>query len=637
MGNTGEPITTGEASESRQNATQALQNSGQQPTSQEALLHFTRGPSKYPGIQLQPETRPITLNQLVNEVKGIYVGLVMVESKCIEIDSDQGNAQAKFSDEQWQALITLHRTLLHEHHDFMLASQHPSGSPALRRLAQKYAMPARMWRHGIHSFLELLRHRLPESQEHMVTFIYLAYSMVALLYETVPAFEDTWIECLGDLSRYRMAIEDDNQRIRDTWANVSREWYTLASRRAPTTGRLYHHRAILARQHVTTQLYYYAKSLCVPIPFLSTRESILTLLEPVLSGSAPRVAQIDLAFVLIHAILFTGKSNSQLAAAVSRFHSLLPRHIEATGRAWIETGAHTAIILCCAQLQYGADDNDLMKLLRLPPVGLGRADDGRRDTRTARTARADAREPLTRSQALALETSRIVLSLVGNVHCYGFVHVLMAWLVSLAQIPGAMDHVERTVDWPALVTFLNAMLKTHARYDRLLLETVMQVPEETEREEAAGPPADTVPHPPQQRSIEAKPLPEDWTLRGLLFGQLFPAGWFGDAANMDDNEVVMETSAMTPIRCERILWLGVRLAHCETWMLYDAVKHEFSVAPEFDRPAGEADEGADEDDDEEDQEDDVNNGKVEEDDDINLSDAESLSFSKGPSTSTLNR
>lgn len=41
----------------------------------------------------------------------------------------------------------------------------------------------------------------------MLAFIYLAYSMMALLYETVPAFEDTWMECLGDLRRYRMAIE----------------------------------------------------------------------------------------------------------------------------------------------------------------------------------------------------------------------------------------------------------------------------------------------------------------------------------------------------------------------------------------------------------------------------------------------
>ncbi len=141
-------------------------------------------------------------------MKGIYAGLVMVESKCIEVDNAQSSQNAadpqqKLSDEQWMALIALHRTLLHEHHDFFLASQHPSASDALKRLANKYAMPARMWRHGIHSFLELLRHRLPASLEHMLSFIYLAYSMMALLFETVPTFEDTWIECLGDLGRYR--------------------------------------------------------------------------------------------------------------------------------------------------------------------------------------------------------------------------------------------------------------------------------------------------------------------------------------------------------------------------------------------------------------------------------------------------
>jgi hypothetical protein len=109
-------------------------------------------------LVLQPETRPISQEQLVAEVKGIYAGLVMVEAKCIEVDNKQASlaqadpsAQPKLNNEQWQALIALHRTLLHEHHDFFLASQHPSASAALRRLASKYAMPARMWRHGIHS------------------------------------------------------------------------------------------------------------------------------------------------------------------------------------------------------------------------------------------------------------------------------------------------------------------------------------------------------------------------------------------------------------------------------------------------------------------------------------------------------
>jgi hypothetical protein len=178
---------------------------------------------------LQPETRPITQEQLVNEVKGIYAGLVMVEKKCVEIDQQQASTTNKLSDEQWQALIALHRTLLHEHHDFFLASQHPSSSPALRRLAVKYAMPARMWRHGIHSFLKLLRHRLPGSLDHMLAFVYLAYSMMALLMESVPNFEETWIECLGDLARYRMAIEEADLRDHEVWSGVARMWYNKAA------------------------------------------------------------------------------------------------------------------------------------------------------------------------------------------------------------------------------------------------------------------------------------------------------------------------------------------------------------------------------------------------------------------------
>lgn len=234
----------------------------------------------------QPETRPISQDQLVTEVKGIYAGLVMVESKCIEVNNaqnSQNDPSNKLNNEQWQALIALHRILLHEHYDFFLASQHPSASPALRRLASKYAMPARMWRHYIHSFLELLRHRLPASQEHILMFIYLAYSIMALLYKTVPAFEDTWIKCLSDLRRYRMAIEDNDIRDRENWTTVSRHWYSKASDKAPTTRRLYHHLAILARPNALQQLYYYTKSLYIAILFGSTRESIIILFDPILA------------------------------------------------------------------------------------------------------------------------------------------------------------------------------------------------------------------------------------------------------------------------------------------------------------------------------------------------------------------
>jgi hypothetical protein len=42
-------------------------------------------------ILIQPETRPISQEQLVAEIKGIYAGLAMVEAKCIETDIKSGN------------------------------------------------------------------------------------------------------------------------------------------------------------------------------------------------------------------------------------------------------------------------------------------------------------------------------------------------------------------------------------------------------------------------------------------------------------------------------------------------------------------------------------------------------------------
>ncbi|KAH4222557.1 hypothetical protein HBI05_254510, partial [Parastagonospora nodorum] len=227
------------------------------PTSEAQYYQSQRHDTRYPDLVLQLDNLPITQEQLASEIKSIYAGLTMVETKCDRAQAaaaqNSSDPNHKLASDHWQGLITLHRTLLHEYHDFFLASQHPSALPALRRLPAKYSMPARMWKHGIHSFLELLRRRLPDSIDYTLAFIYLAYQMMALLYETVPAFEDTWIECLGDLGRYRMAIEDEDICDRETWAGVARSWYTKASDKNPTVGRLYHHLAILARPNALEQ------------------------------------------------------------------------------------------------------------------------------------------------------------------------------------------------------------------------------------------------------------------------------------------------------------------------------------------------------------------------------------------------
>ena len=42
-----------------------------------------------PELILQPETRPISHDQLIVKVKGIYAELVMVEAKCIDVDEKE--------------------------------------------------------------------------------------------------------------------------------------------------------------------------------------------------------------------------------------------------------------------------------------------------------------------------------------------------------------------------------------------------------------------------------------------------------------------------------------------------------------------------------------------------------------------
>ncbi|KAI0023857.1 hypothetical protein F4780DRAFT_728108 [Xylariomycetidae sp. FL0641] len=247
-------------------------------------------PIPHRNLMRQPETRPITQDQLVSEVKSIYAGLVMVESKCIEVDDAQSSQNdTKVNNEQWQALKALHRTLLQESHDLFLASQPPTTNLPLRPLATKYAMPARVWCPEIHSFLELLRHRLPASLEHM------AYSMMARLIETIPAFADAWIECLGDLGRYRMAIEDDDIRDRETWRAVSRRWHSTTYNNTPSMDRLFHRTQVVDRSDVPPRppLQYFAMKglLCIEDPFPPDRfresppeEADLTLLDPILSN-----------------------------------------------------------------------------------------------------------------------------------------------------------------------------------------------------------------------------------------------------------------------------------------------------------------------------------------------------------------
>lgn len=514
---------------------------------------------QWPDLVLQPDSRPISQEQLAAEVKSIYAGLTMVESKCIHVDKAQATAERdpvsgqhpRLAPDHWQALIALHRTLLHEHHDFFLASQHPSASPALRRLAAKYSMPARMWKHGIHSFLELLRHRLPESLEYMLTFIYLAYQMMALLYETVPAFEDTWIECLGDLGRYRMAIEDEDLRDRETWAGVARFWYSKAADKSPAVGRLYHHLAILARPNALQQLYFYSRSLTCVQPFMSARESILTLFDPILGRSSTSYSHslpVETSFIRAHGLLFEKDQAFQQHTFdhnLSDFIRQLDTSIGRVTSKWKEQGAYMAIANIASLFDYGSEDNflrlafaaQLQQIIfernddpdRQPPPVLPPApDDMKIDHQTANTFPSACR--------LTFDTLHVVLRRFGDKNVLTHFHILLAFLNQLATLPYDTTYIFEYVQWEDLAFFLNTLAKS---------ETVT--------------PAIESPAFLHEGEEDFRPLPEDYLIRGQLWAHsYYPATWFSGV--VDEEERMLELASTIRSRTERILWLGIRLA-----------------------------------------------------------------------------
>lgn len=543
-----------------------------------------------PEMLLQPDTRPISHEQLVVEVKGIYAGLVMVEAKCIDIDERQSAAAQEkdpskkidLKNDQWQSLIALHKQLLHEHHDFFLASQHPSASPALSRLAAKYSMPARMWRHGIHAFLEVLRHRLPQSLEHMLAFIYIAYSMMALLYETVSTFEDTWIECLGDLGRYRMAIEDDEPKDREVWSNVARFWYNKAADKSPNVGRLYHHLAILARPYTLEQLSLYTRSLTCVTPFESAKGSVMTLFNPILNGkesATRRSSSFETIFIRAHGILFTkgpADSPERFNEAVMELEAdeLLDSCITNLAARFKEIGVFAAVANIAALFEYGIAKHGVPKpILRLafeafenanqvkdaaPQFGSPKSSDFQNNPQLAgfdisnyeavlSSSPGPSMEVVALASKIAFGTLSISLRRPHDPNVHPLVHVYLVFLRTLVSVKQAMKCIETYVPWIGICSFLNSLSIPSRSADPSLRSKDFPEPEE-------GP---------------GRPLPEDFVMRGQLYSQwYFPENWFASAM-IDDDERALDLPSMTWARADRLFWLGHCIASAKKWIYFD--------------------------------------------------------------------
>ncbi|KAF8638491.1 hypothetical protein AX16_010474 [Volvariella volvacea WC 439] len=374
-----------------------------------------------------PKSDEAASNAFANKLKKLYREIVSYEAKIQQEDAaeegDSGRSmhlQGKQpvdekEQERWKKQIEDHKKLADVVHNLLQISLSPSVPSSLRNIPTKYNIIVRLWTFAFHKLLESLRRASftsPVALEQLQSFIYYAYTFYTGLFEepNLADFKSGWLEALGDLARYRMAVavmvnshsfggnrltaaslsevatqapkpdqggpksvSDIVARIDDSappsvgiaaaralevepekerWRQIARDWYSKGLAELPGGGKLHHHLGLLCREVETEELkgaYHFLKSLTAQQPFMTARESIL----PIWSVAAQTRrslpdARVSELFVMLHGMLFT---NIQL----DDFHPTLARLIErlaidgADEREWIMMG----IINITALLEYG--------------------------------------------------------------------------------------------------------------------------------------------------------------------------------------------------------------------------------------------------------------------------------------------
>jgi Est1 DNA/RNA binding domain len=453
-------------------------------------------------------------------------------------------------------------------------------------------MPARMWRNGIHAFLELLRQQLPDSYEHMLAFVYIAYSTMALLLESVPSFRETWIECLGDLARYRMAIEEVDMRVRQVWSEVARRWYNNAADLSPNVGRIQHHLAVLARPDSIKQLSLYSKALVSVVPFINARESIMLLFGPFLDkdkaeAECQKYAPVESSMVTAWGTAFTRGSVSGFIHHTKTFLSGLDGHISRITDRWKTQGPEVASSLIAGILDYGSDENHLWKLFTshaktiqaslesienllgqqqavvndLPPFTKKLHKEYWRSVNANRSQDfPQAAAPIENNQDYTFTSSDEVTSHVlpvfhratsivatkpGDRNTVPFICTILAFIWSFSFIPGALIYIEPYIPWLGLVMFLNTSGRSGVK--------VAEVESEQFEKSLHG---------------LGRQLPEDFLIRGLAWSPYYyPSNFFTEKVSdfstekvVDEEDRQLELPSHTTPRAQRCLWLGVRIA-----------------------------------------------------------------------------
>jgi hypothetical protein len=351
-----------------------------------------------------------------------------------------------------------------------------------------------------------------------------------------------------------MAVEDEDPKDREIWANVARYWYCKAADKMPNTGRLYHHLAILARGNPLQQLYLYSRSLTSAQPFASARESIQSLLEPSIKEEKLYFPESDIAFVKVHASLFYRKFDA-FHETLEKFHSLLDPQINKLTAKWREYGVYIAASNIGAMFDFG-QRNFLTQLFEIGNF-INNSTSIDSDDQLARLQKL--KDPIVLHDSASLSfkyssdlffsTLEIILQRPYDKNCQPFLHVCLAFIQTLlsfrkeqcwTHLPNESKYVVRLflrrTPWQAVADCFNTSIKQEEFGSRFESLSFLE-PEKS----------------------ESGCLPEDYLLWGLLWTQAYyPLNHF-ENANADEERSIELPSTMH-MRIERNLHITHKLA-----------------------------------------------------------------------------
>ncbi|KAH5982825.1 hypothetical protein HBI84_250190 [Parastagonospora nodorum] len=216
---------------------------------------------------------------------------------------------------------------------------------------------------------------------------------------------------------------------------------TKAADKDPTVGRLYHHLAILAKPNALQQLYYYSRSLTCVKPFPSARESILTLLDPILGRAAVTYSHalpIDTNYIKARTLLFEKLSLDDFEQVTTEFLDNLDNHIGRVTAKWEEQGVYIAVTNVASWFNYGVDDNPLRQVFLTELV-----------------------PHFEQAKKLTFDTFALALRRVRDKNVLPHVHIMLLFLSTFASNK-YVSHLLFDTPWAELVVFLNTLIKTES-------------------------------------------------------------------------------------------------------------------------------------------------------------------------------